>query len=286
MEPIEVVYSDNFGIDQLQRYRSVEEAIERALVEREFRIFYQPIVSTEIKKIISAEALIRLNDRVLGFVSPEEFIPIAETNGKIIEISEYVIDNVFRFVKENPLMDMGIEFIELNLSVMQCMDKKLTEKLEYYINKYGIDAKQINLEITETATNFDEERLRKQLARIKQLGFSFSLDDYGTGYSNLVRVLEYPVDVIKLDKSIVWSAFHDQDNFVTLKNLISMFHDVRRKIVAEGVESEEQMVTLTELGCDFLQGYYYSKPVSEEEFLAFVARYNIIYKRIACLHFG
>lgn len=275
-EPIEVIYSDNFGIDQVQRYRNVEEAIERALVEREFKMFYQPIISTQTKRIISAEALIRLNDRVLGFVSPEEFIPISESNGKILEISEFVIDSVFRFVNENPLKDMGIEFIELNLSIMQCMDKKLTEKLQYYINKYGTDPKQINLEITETATNFDEERLRLQLAEIKKLGFSFSLDDYGTGYSNLVRVLEYPVDIIKLDKSIVWSAFQDRDNFVTLRNLVSMFHDVRRKIVAEGVESEEQMAALTEVGCDFLQGYYYSKPVCEEEFLAFVAKFNII----------
>lgn len=275
-EPIEVIYSDSFGIDQVQRYRNVEEAIERALVEREFKMFYQPIISTQTKRIISAEALIRLNDRVLGFVSPEEFIPISESNGKILEISEFVIDSVFRFVNENPLKDMGIEFVELNLSVMQCMDKKLTETLQYYVNKYGIDPKQINLEITETATNFDEERLRLQLAKIKKLGFSFSLDDYGTGYSNLVRVLEYPVDIIKLDKSIVWSAFEDRDNFVTLRNLVSMFHDVRRKIVAEGVESEEQMAALTEVGCDFLQGYYYSKPVCEEEFLAFAAKFNII----------
>lgn len=275
-EPLEVIYSDSLGIDQLQRYRDVEEAIERALVEKEFRVFYQPIVSAESKKIISAEALIRLNDRVLGYISPEEFIPISESNGTIIEISEYVIDNVFRFVKNNPLKDMGIEFVELNLSAMQCMDKKLTENLEYYLNKYEINPKQINLEITETAAIFSEDRLRQQLIKIKQLGFSFSLDDYGTGYSNLVRVLGYPIDIIKLDKSIVWSAFHDRDNFVTLKNLISMFHDVRRKIVAEGVESEEQMNALTELGCDYLQGYYYSKPVSEEEFLAFVARFNII----------
>ncbi len=275
-EPIEIIKGESIGIDKMHRYRSVEEAIERALVEKEFRIFYQPIISTEKKKIISAEALIRLNDRVLGFVSPEEFIPISENNGKIMEISEYVIDNVFSFVKKNRLEDMGIEFIEMNLSVMQCMDKKLVEKLQFYLDKYEVEPRQINLEITETATNFDEERLKKQLAKIKSLGFSFSLDDYGTGYSNLVRVLEYPVDVIKLDKSIVWSAFHDKDNFVTLKNLISMFHDVRRKIVAEGVESEEQMTTLTELGCDYLQGYYYSKPVSEEEFLAFVAKYNII----------
>lgn len=275
-EPIEMIDSDSFGIDQLQRYRNVEEAIERALVEKEFRMFYQPVISAQTQKVISAEALIRMNDRVLGFVSPGEFIPIAESNGKILEISEFVIDNVFRFVKENPLKDMGIEFIELNLSVMQCMDKKLTEKLEYYIHKYKVDPRQINLEITETATNFDEERLRMQLTKIKKLGFTFSLDDYGTGYSNLVRVLEYPVDIIKLDKSIVWSAFQGSDNLVTLKNLISMFHDVRRKIVAEGVETEEQATVLSELGCDYLQGYYYSKPVSEEEFLVYVAKHNII----------
>lgn len=273
-ELIEIVQGDSFGIDQLQRYHQVEEAIERALVEHEFKVFYQPIVSTKTKKVVSAEALLRLNDRVLGFISPEEFIPISESNGKIIEISDFVIDSVFRFVKENDLESMGIEFIEVNLSMIQCMDRKLPDKLQYFLDKYLIDARFINLEVTETATNFDEERLREQLSNLKRLGFSFSLDDYGTGYSNLVRVLEYPVDMIKLDKSIVWSAFHVQDNYVTMKNLITMFHDVRRKIVAEGVESEEQMQALTELECDYLQGYFYSKPVSQEDFLHFLSRFN------------
>lgn len=273
-ELIEIVQGDSFGIDQLQRYHQVEEAIERALVEKEFKVFYQPIVSTKTKKIVSAEALLRLNDRVLGFISPEEFIPISESNGKIIEISDFVIDSVFKFVKENDLKSMGLDFIEVNLSMIQCMDRKLPEKLQFFLDKYLIDPRFINLEITETATNYDEERLREQLNSIKQLGFSFSLDDYGTGYSNLVRVLEYPVDMIKLDKSIVWSAFHVQDNYVTMKNLITMFHDVRRKIVAEGVESEEQMQALTELNCDFLQGYFYSKPINEEDFLHFLSRFN------------
>lgn len=271
---LEIIHGDNFGIDQLQRYHQVEEAIERALVEHEFKVFYQPIVSTKTKKIVSAEALLRLNDRVLGFISPEEFIPISESNGKIIEISDYVIDSVFRFIKENDLEKLGLDFIEVNLSMIQCMDKKLPDKLKFFLEKYEINPKFVNLEITETATNYDEERLRQQLFDIKKLGFSFSLDDYGTGYSNLVRVLEYPVDMIKLDKSIVWSAFHVQDNYVTMKNLISMFHDVRRKIVAEGVESEEQMQALNELGCDYLQGYYYSKPIVAEDFLRFTARFN------------
>ena len=269
-EPVEVIQGDSFGIDQLQRYRSIEEAIERALVEKEFRMFYQPIIEASTGRIISAEALIRLNDRVLGFVSPEEFIPISESNGKIHEVSEYVIDTVFRFIKEHNLQNLGVEFIELNLSVMQCMDKKLSQKLEYYLNKYDVDPKHINLEITETATNFDEKRLRTQLQKLKNLGFTFSLDDYGTGYSNLVRVLEYPVDIIKLDKSIVWSAFQNRDSFVTLKNLISMFHDVHRRIVAEGVESEEQRNALRELSCDYLQGYFYSKPVDEDTFISYV----------------
>ena len=273
-EIIEVVRSDSLDIDEFGHYHNIEEAIERALVEKEFKMYYQPIISTETGKVISAEALIRLNDRVLGFVSPEEFIPISESNGKILEISEFVIDSVFRFISENDIKELGMEFIEMNLSVMQCMDKNLTKKLKYYIDKYNVDPRQINLEITETAANFDEKRLSEQLTNVKKLGFTFSLDDYGTGYSNLVRVLEYPVDVIKLDKSIIWSAFSDHDSFVTVKNLISMFHDVRRKLVAEGVETKEQMLALKELGCDFIQGYYYSKPVCEEEFVAFIKKFN------------
>lgn len=273
-ELIEVVRSDSFGIDELQRYRNIEDAIERALAEHEFEMYYQPIISTQTGRVVSAEALIRLKDRLMGFVSPEEFIPISENNGKILEISEYVIDSVFRFVKENDIAAMGMEFVEMNLSAMQCMDKNLTEKLQYYIHKYDIDPRRINLEITETATNFDEHRLKEQLLDIKKLGFTFSLDDYGTGYSNLVRVLEYPVDVIKLDKSIVWAAFTDRDSFVTIKNLISMFHDVRRKLVAEGVENEEQMITLKELGCDYVQGYYYSRPVPKTAFIEYTKSIN------------
>mgnify|MGYP003333179416 CR=1 FL=1 len=197
-----------------------------------------------------------------------------ESNGKIIEISDFVIDSVFKFANDSNLEKYGLEFVEMNLSVMQCMDKNLCEKLQFYINKYDVDPKRINLEITETATNFDEKRLREQLAMVKKLGFTFSLDDYGTGYSNLVRVLEYPVDIIKLDKTIVWSAFHDKDNFTTLKNLITMFHDVRRKIVAEGIENEEQRNSLIELGCDYFQGYFYSKPVSEEQLLNYIIKQN------------
>lgn len=273
-EVLEVINGNSFGIDRLQRYYDVEEAIDRALEENEFTMYYQPIISSVSKKVVSAEALIRLNDRVLGFISPEEFIPISENNGKIMEISDYVIDNVFRFVKEHDITTLGLEYVEMNLSMIQCLDKNLPQKLQYYLEKYDLNPRLINLEITETAASFDENMLKDRLLEIKKLGFTFSLDDYGTGYSNLVRVLEYPVDIIKLDKTIIWSAFHDLDNYVTLKNLIGMFHDVRRKMVAEGVESEEQMRTLCSLECDYLQGYFYSKPINESEFIDFVERYN------------
>lgn len=273
-EPIELVYSDAVGMDKLQRYRNVEDAIERALAENEFEMYYQPIYSIKDEKIISAEALIRLNDRGLGYVSPDEFIPISENNGKILEISEFVLDNVFRFVSEGRMEQIGLQFVEVNLSVMQCLDKNLVNRLQYYIEKYQVDPRKINLEITETAASYDEERLKTQLYKMKNLGFNFSLDDYGTGYSNLVRVLEYPVDIIKLDKSIVWSAFYEANNFIMLRNLISMFHDVKRKIVAEGIETEEQVARLKELECDYLQGYYYSKPVNVEVFCEYVKKYN------------
>lgn len=273
-ESIELVYSDALGMDKLQRYRNVEDAIERALAEDEFEMYYQPIYSTQDERIISAEALIRLNDRILGYISPDEFIPISENNGKILEISEFVLDTVFRFVSEGHMKEIGLQFVEVNLSVMQCMDENLVERLQYYIQKYQVNPRYINLEITETAASYDEDRLKKQLQKMKNLGFNFSLDDYGTGYSNLVRVLEYPVDIIKLDKSIVWSAFYEANNFIMLRNLISMFHDVKRKIVAEGIETEEQVNTLRELECDYLQGYYYSKPVNADAFCEYVKKYN------------
>lgn len=273
-ESIELVYSDALGLDKLQRYRNVEDAIERALVEKEFEMYYQPIYSTAEDKIISAEALIRLNDRILGYVSPDEFIPISENNGKILEISEFVLDSVFRYVRDSRLHEVGVNFVEINLSVMQCMDQNLVERLQHYIHKYDVDPRHINLEITETAASYDENRLREQLQRIKALGFTFSLDDYGTGYSNLLRVLEYPVDIIKLDKSIVWSAFYETNNFIMLRNLISMFHDVQRRIVAEGIETLTQVEALRELECDYLQGYYYSKPVKGQEFYEYVKAFN------------
>ena len=142
------------------------------------------------------------------------------------------------------------------------------------LKHYNVPVEQINLEITETAASYSQNTMISNMQTLSDAGIKFSLDDYGTGYSNLVRVLEYPVDVIKLDKSIIWSAFSDHDSFVTVKNLISMFHDVRRKLVAEGVETKEQMLALKELGCDFIQGYYYSKPVCEEEFVAFIKKFN------------
>ena len=154
-QAIEVVYGDHFGIDHLQRYHDVEEAIQRALVEQEFRMYYQPVVDADTQKVVCAEALIRLYDRVLGFISPEEFIPISEASGKILEISDFVIDSVFQLIKEHDLKSLGIEFVEMNLSMIQCMDSNLPEKLKYYLDKYEIDPKCVNLEITETATSYD-----------------------------------------------------------------------------------------------------------------------------------
>ncbi len=273
-EMLEFVDGQKMGAEQLQRYYDVEEAIERAITENKFEMYYQPIICAKSKKMISAEALIRLEDRVLGWVSPEEFIPIAERNGTIFEIGEFVIDSVFRFIKECEIEKLGMEYIELNLSMKQFLDEKFPERLKYYLEKYRLDAKRVNLEITETADNLNDEGIKERIKNVREMGFSLSLDDYGTGYSNLVRVLEYPIDIVKLDKSIVWGAFRDEDSYVVLKNLISMFHDVRRRLVAEGIENEEQEFTLHKLGCDYLQGYYYSKPVNEQKIVQLAGRFN------------
>ena len=160
--------------------------------------------------------------------------------------------------------------MHINLSFVQIAKSNVIKDVIENINKYDAGNEHFVFEITESIQMDSNIAIKRVLKEFVDNGFLLAIDDFGTGYSNLVRVLEYPVDVIKLDKSIVWSAFQNRDSFVTLKNLISMFHDVHRKIVAEGIESEEQMNMLKKLECDYLQGYFYSKPIDKDAFISYV----------------
>ncbi len=271
---LEVLEYGDVDFEKHNREKMVENAIARALKHNGFRVFYQPIYSTSQKKIISAEALIRLYDKELGNISPEEFIPIAEKNGSILKIGLYVFDTVCRYIVENDLEKHGIEYVEINLSVVQCMQSKLAEQLVKIMKQYHVRSEQINLEITETAAADIPEKLKQNMNNLSKEGILFSLDDYGNGYSNISSVINLPLSFIKLDKGIVWSAFENERAYTAMASSIEMFKKLDLKVIAEGIETIEQSEKLSELGCDYLQGFYYSKPLPEQEFLQYLDSKN------------
>lgn len=241
----------------------------KAIEENRFQMYYQPIYSVAKKQFTSAEALIRLFDEKYGFISPELFITAAEKNGTILQIGEFVLDSVCRFIAECSEEGLPIEYIELNLSMKQCVQMDLTDKVLDYLKKYNLEPEQINLEITETAANTAQDIVEQNLRSLSEKGIALSLDDYGTGYSNLSRIISLPFRIVKIDKSMTDKVFDHKNNTI-LKYNIKLLKEIGMEIVVEGVETEEVLKQFEEMGCDFIQGYYFSRPLPQQEFVKFI----------------
>lgn len=266
------VVNDIMEIDDQRMFRLQNEMgsiISNAITEKRFEMYYQPIYSIKENKFNSAEALIRLKDDNYGFISPELFITAAEKNGTILQIGDFVLDDVCRFLSDCRKKGLPLQYIEINLSMTQCIQNDLTDKIQFYLEKYDLRPDQINLEITETAANEAQEIVEENIQKLTNQGIAFSLDDYGTGYSNISRIMELPFRIIKLDKSLV-DKVEDSKMRILLKNTIHMIKEIGMEIVVEGVETKEMLNQFTELGCDFIQGYYFSKPLPEQEFVNFI----------------
>ena len=261
----EVLHLSGEILNNRRREGHILQIMQQALVNRTFQVYYQPIYSTTEKRFTSAEALIRLYDEGMGFISPEEFIPMAEKNGMILQIGEFVFRTVCEMMARERIWEKGIEYVEVNLSVVQCMQEDICEMLYGIMDEYGVPYNCINLEVTETTLARDI--LWATMERMSVGGVTFSLDDYGTGYSNLTNVIKHPFHIIKLDKSMIWYAMENEAAMRALKHTVVMMRDLGMHIVAEGVETEEQMNILTQIGCEYLQGYYFSRPVPEKDFL-------------------
>jgi EAL domain-containing protein (putative c-di-GMP-specific phosphodiesterase class I) len=250
-------------------------AIRRALKDDSFQVYYQPIYSTSEKKIVAAEALIRLFDPEYGFISPEDMIKLAEREGYILEIGEKVFRAVCRFYSENHPEKLGIEYIEVNLSAVQCAKSKLAEQFIKIMKEYGIESKRINFEVTETAAMVTDSTVISNIHYFEKNGVKLSLDDFGTGYSNISYLYNIPFSIMKVDKAILWSADKNRKADLTLKNTFMMASKLGIKVVQEGVETEEQIKKLLAIGCDYFQGFYFSKPVSGKDFLAYVRDFKL-----------
>lgn len=269
---------DEKVLESKNQLARVEAIVQKAIENDGFEVHYQPIYSNSKKGFVSAEALVRLKDTdTMGYISPEIFIPVAEENGMIHELGNIVFRKVCQFVSERKLESYGVHYVEVNLSGAQFMDDKLNEILSECVKSYNVDPEFINLEITETASVEAASMLEYNMYRLKENRFKFSMDDFGTGYSNLAKIAQSNFDMIKLDKSLIWPCFDKltaNDARIILESSVDMILKLGKDIVAEGVETKAQVEYLTELGVEYLQGYYYSKPIPEEKYLEFLQQNN------------
>ncbi len=268
----EVIYADSLILKQVKRNAEMDRIMREALYNGGFKVFYQPIRDAATGEYHSAEALLRLYDEDYGFISPEEFIPRAEKSGLITEIGEYVFEEVCKTIRNRKLVELGIGYVEINLSAVQCIQRDLKDKLFLIMKRYHIKPEMINLEITETATVSSSEQLLDFMNGMLHGGITFSLDDYGSGLANMNYLLMYPFHIVKLDKMLVWKAFSQERALVALKYTIEMLKELNYEIIAEGVETEEQADGLAEMGCDKFQGYLYSKAIDKDELVEFLKK--------------
>lgn len=270
----QVVYlsEEIFSRDFLIR-ANLDNIISDAVTGRKFQMYYQPIYNIQKKKFTSAEALIRLVDSRYGFVSPGLFIPAAETSGAIHQIGDYVFDAVFNFISRIDFDALGLEYIEVNLSVAQAIEDNLADKVALLMEKYQIPPDRINIEITETAADFNPQMFDRNIEKIASYGVSFSLDDYGTGFSNIKRMTELPLDIVKLDKSFADDWKLKKMNTV-IRETVSMLKKMDKRVLIEGVEDEDACSFFEGLECNYIQGFYFSKPLPEKEFVDFIRSRN------------
>lgn len=263
------------GAERISVTNQLDHIIEKAITNRNLKVYYQPIYSVKEKRFTSAEALLRLIDDEYGFIPPNVFIPAAEKNGAIIRIGEYVIDEVCRFISEGSFKELGLDYIEINLSVAQCMQTDLAQKILNSLEQHKVDPKYINLEITETAANYAQDIMTANLTSLTEHNVKFSLDDYGTGYSNIISVASLPLKIVKLDKTFV-DEIKNPKMKIILESTIKMLKDMDMEIVVEGVETKDMSEKFAELECDFIQGYYYSRPLPENDFVNFIMNAGIV----------
>ena len=269
-----IVVIDEDSVAKKRERDAMLATIIRAMEEDRVEVFFQPIYSTHTKKFVSAEALVRIRREDGSIIPPGLFIPIAEETGLIVRLGERVFEKVCRFITEQMPEQYGVEYIEINLSVVQCEAKSLAKCYSDIMDKYEINPAFINLEITESASIVMRKTLLDNMKALINYGVSFSLDDFGNGQSNLNYIVDMPVHIVKFDRDMTQAYFESEKAKYVLQAATDMIQGLGLKVVAEGVETAEQLKELERLGIDYIQGYYFSKPIEEDRYLEFLKEKN------------
>ena len=236
-----------------------------AINNNEFVLYFQPQISVKDREIIGMEALVRWDSKKYGFSYPDFFITRLEANGSIIKLGNWIMSDSMRYL--SALDQRGVFFpeVSINVSALQFGDPNLEKKLDNFIKSNKLCANRIKIEITESALIEDPEESRRILLSLKKKGFKISIDDFGTGYGSLLYMKNYPVDEIKIDKIFIQHIEEKKADYAIVKYMIELAHALHMTVVAEGVETESQADLLEDMDCDVLQGFYFSKAISEEE---------------------
>ncbi len=265
-----IIHAHEIELEKIQTAKSIEKIVKDAIAADTIMVYYQPIYSVKKECYNSAEALARLYDEKLGWIPPDVFITTAEKCGLIIELGELILHKVCRFIKDNELSKSTVEYIEVNVSPLQLMQKGFADKMLGIMKQYDVAPSQINVEITETAMMASFAIVDENLTKLIDNKIAISLDDYGSGYATINYINKIPFELIKIDRMIIQDAFKERKAGITLAHTVSMLNALELSIVAEGVETEDMRDILIDFGCQYLQGWYYSKAVSETEFMQLI----------------
>jgi diguanylate cyclase (GGDEF)-like protein len=245
---------------------TLENSLRRALERSEFEVYYQPVLDINTRKIVGVEALLRWHHPELGLVQPAEFIPLAEDTGMIVPIGEWVLRTACAQSKSWQSAGFAPLSLAVNLSARQFQQQNLSEVVVRILQETGLNPCDLELELTESSIMKNAEGAVRTLSELKAMGVKIAIDDFGTGYSSLGYLKRLPIDTLKIDRSFVSDVTTDPDDAALVMAIITLAHNLRLKVIAEGVDSEEQLRFLHLLRCDEWQGYFFSKPLPVEAF--------------------
>lgn len=265
-----IISSDEGLYNQIERMMAVESALRKALdTNLGFDLNFQPIYSVKEGKFKSAETLLRLNDSLLGSISPSEFVPIAEKNGLVLQMDLLVVEKVCQFIAHyNPKESLGLDYLSINLSAAEFMNRQMPKQMTELLNQYQIDPNFIVFEITETVATVSYDIVSACMQEYRTRGFRFALDDFGTGYANLSQVVSLPFSIVKIDRGLLFGSR------IVLEDLLHMFKRLGLTNIIEGVETIEQSEFIKEMEVDYIQGYLYANPLNESSFVTFITKHK------------
>ena len=270
-KPGELIHLHDEALEPVAKRRMTAHMIESAIMYNTLEINFQPIYSLKKNKITSLEVLSRLKDEDRNYINPEYFIHVAEQNHTIEELSIQMFRKACDFAVRNNIFNYGIEDVNINLSPVHFNDRKLAVQLCDIAEEFKIPMNRFHFEITESELT-NEKNVRYTLTKLKDAGAKIALDDFGTGFSNITSITHLPIDFVKIDKSLVWSYARGDNEL--LNELMPMIKSEGKMIIAEGIETTEHIDILERMCGDYLQGYYYSKPLPEEKFIRYLRMFN------------